>query len=98
METVGRGRDRVEGLVPRGHGCSREDRDGRPLRMVQVEQRNLRLRKAGLLNLEGELAVTLRLTLTLCMSLTRTLCLLPHRSLTLKPNRNIKQNVISLHK
>ena len=86
----------MEGLVPRGHGCSREDRDGRPLRMVQVEQRNLR--KAGLLNLEGELAVTLSLTLTLCMSLTLTLCLLPHRSLTLKPNRNIKQNNIPLHK
>ena len=96
METVGRCRDRAEGLVARGHGCSREDRDGRPLRMVQVEQRNLR--KAGLLNLEGELAVTLSLTMTLCMSLTLTLCLLPHRSLTLKPNRNIKQNDISLHK
>ena len=86
----------VEGLVPRGHGCRRDDRDGWPLRMVQIEQRSSR--KAGLLNLEGELAVTLSLTLTLCMSLTLTLCLLPHRSLTLKPNRNIKQNDISLHK
>ena len=79
VETMGRGRDRAEGLVPRGHGCSREDRDGRPLRMVQVEQRNLR--KAGLLNLVRELAVSL------CLSL--------YRSLTLKPNAELGERKLS---
>ena len=84
METVGRGRDRVEGLVPRGHGCRWKDRDGRWLRIVQVEQRGLL--KAGLLNLDGELAVSLCLTLTL----TLILCLPPYRSLTLKPNSELE--------
>ena len=78
METVGRGRDRDEGLVPRRHGCRRENRDERLLRISQVEKRSLRM--AGLQNPEREPAVTL----SLCMSLTLILCLSPYRSLNLK--------------
>ena len=82
METVGRGRDRDEGLVPRRHGCRRENRDERLLRISQVEKRSLRM--AGLQNPEREPAVTLSPTLSLCMSMTFILCLSPYRSLNLK--------------
>ena len=82
METVGRGRDRDEVLVPRRHGCRRENRDERLLRISQVEKRSLRM--AGLQNPEREPAVTLSPTLSLCMSLTLILCLSPYRSLNLK--------------
>ena len=82
METVGRGRDRDEGLVPRRHGCRRENRDEWLLRISQVEKRSLRM--AGLQNPEREPAVTLSPTLSLCMSMTFILCLSPYRSLNLK--------------
>ena len=71
--------------------------------MVQVEQRSLL--KAGLLNMEGELAVALCLTLIMCMTLTLILCLSLYRFLTLKPKcrirgekfeRNMKQNNICI--
>ena len=65
METVGRGRDRDEGLVPRRHGCRRENRDERLLRISQVEKRSFR--KAGPQNLEREPAVTLSPTLSMCI-------------------------------